>query len=110
MPKKIVAAMRIKHNGEVMEIDSVIDPTKFTEEELTRLYQRGAVKIVLPETPKAATQEDLDDVKAQAAKDAKEKAEADAKSKAEAEAKAKADAAKVSTPTTSAKPANGGSK
>lgn len=46
MAKKVVAAVRIKHDGEYFEVNKPLDPQKFTKEELTRLYERGAVKIV----------------------------------------------------------------
>lgn len=44
--KKIVATTKIKHNNDFIEVDEVIDPERFTKEELTRLYERGSVKIV----------------------------------------------------------------
>lgn len=46
MSKKVVAAIRIKHNGEYTEAGDPLDTSKFTKEDLTRLYERGAVKIV----------------------------------------------------------------
>lgn len=49
MAKKVVAAIRIKHNGEYTEPGKALDTSKFTKEDLTRLYERGAVKIVNPE-------------------------------------------------------------
>lgn len=104
--KKIVAAMRIKHNGEVIDVDDVIDPTKFTEDELTRLYQRGAVKIVLSDAPKEPTEEDLEDAKALANKASEEKAKADAEK--QAADKAKTEAAKPAV--APVKPANGTTK
>ena len=49
MAKRVVAAIKIIHNGVDYEVGKPLDTSKFTKEDLTRLYERGAVKIVNPE-------------------------------------------------------------
>ncbi len=46
MAKAVVATMLIQHDREKIQIGEVLDPKKFTEPQLLRLYERGAVKIV----------------------------------------------------------------
>lgn len=48
MAKQVVAAIRIKHDGKYYEAGKPVDPSAFTKEDLTRLYERGAIKIVNP--------------------------------------------------------------
>lgn len=62
MAKQVIAAIRIKHNGKYYEADKPVDPSEFTKEDLTRLYERGAIKIVNPSEmeTKPGTVEDVD--------------------------------------------------
>jgi len=46
MAKVIVANMLIMHDRERIETNTKIDVKKFTEEQLLRLYERGAVRVV----------------------------------------------------------------
>lgn len=46
MPKQVVASVKIIHNGEEFQVGKPLDTSKFTKEDLTRLYERGAVKIM----------------------------------------------------------------
>ena len=112
MAKQIIACMLVQHDGKKYQIDEVINPSEFTREQLTRLYERGAVKVVDESELKAKQEENataLEDImsnktksKEQAAKEAEERAElekanAERKAKLEqeaAEAAAKAEAAK----------------
>lgn len=101
MAKQIVATMLVKHDGVKYQIDDVMDPQLFTKEQLTRLYERGAVKVVDESELKAKKEENakaLDDImnnktktQEQAEKEAAERKkleEANAARKAELEAEA----------------------
>ena len=46
MPKQVVASVKIIHNGEEFQVGKPLDTSKFTKDDLTRLYERGAVKIM----------------------------------------------------------------
>lgn len=110
MAKQIVAAMLVNHDGVKYQIDDVLDPQLFTKDQLTRLYERGAVKIVdesetkKAQADKAAAFEDMmsktksEEQAAAEAAERKKLEEANAARKAElekeaADAKAKAEAA-----------------
>lgn len=45
MAKQIVATMRILHDGEEYVANKPVDPNKFTKDQLTRLYERGAIRV-----------------------------------------------------------------
>ena len=45
MAKQVVATMDIMHDGEKFPAGQPVDPKKFSKDQLTRLYERGAVKI-----------------------------------------------------------------
>jgi hypothetical protein len=45
MAKQVVATMDIQHDGEKYPMGQPIDPKKFSKDQLTRLYERGAVRI-----------------------------------------------------------------
>lgn len=45
MAKKAVAAIIIIHDGVQYGVGEPLDPQKFTKDQLTRLYERGAIKI-----------------------------------------------------------------
>lgn len=63
MAKQVVANMNIKHDGQTIAVGDVIDPKKFDKDQLTRLYERGAVKIVNTEDEKKKQEKlTLDDV------------------------------------------------
>lgn len=115
MAKAVVATMLIQHDREKIQIGEVLDPKKFTEEQLLRLYSRGAVKIVDESEVKKKADEDakaLEDVlsgtksKEQAdAEEAERKRVEEEKAKEKqrlqqeaADAKAKADAAAKAVP------------
>lgn len=81
MAKQIVCAMRIMHDKEYIEIDDIIDPKRFTKDQLTRLYERGAVKIVDNTPSKLEQQENEEAFKkmAEKTKEDEEKASDDKK-------------------------------
>src|SRR5688572_9740672 len=56
--KAVVATMLIQHDGEKIQIGEALDPKKFTEAQLLRLYERGAVKIVDESEVKAKQEEE----------------------------------------------------
>jgi len=87
MAKQVVAAMKIMHDGKDIAIGDVIDRKLFADEQLTRLYERGAIKIEDSSVKPKAAEPTLDDLTRET-----EKAEAEAKAKADADAKAKAKA------------------
>lgn len=62
MAKQVVATMDIMHNGEKYPMGQPVDPKDFTKDQLTRLYERGAVKIEEP-AAKDAPAPTMDDVK-----------------------------------------------
>lgn len=45
MAKQVVANMDINHDGKVIKAEEPIDPKQFSKDQLTRLYERGAVRI-----------------------------------------------------------------
>lgn len=51
MAKQVVAATKIVHDGETIEVGSVLEASKFSKEQLTRLYERGAVRVENAEAP-----------------------------------------------------------
>lgn len=55
--KAVVATMLIHHDREQIQIGEQLDPKKFTEPQLLRLYERGAVKIVDESEVKARQEE-----------------------------------------------------
>lgn len=62
MAKSVVAAVRIKKDGKVIDAGAKLNPDQFTQEELVRLYDRGAVKVVDDSEPREATLSDVQDV------------------------------------------------
>lgn len=62
MAKRVVAAVRIKKNGKIIDAGSALDAKEFTEAELVRLYDRGVVKVVDDSEPRKATLSDIEDV------------------------------------------------
>jgi hypothetical protein len=99
MAKKFVACMLIQHDGEKYQIDEVLDPSKFTKDELTRLYERGAFKVVDESELKAKKEENakaFDDIVNNQTTTPEKKAEAAAAAKA-AEEKRKEEAEKAAT-------------
>jgi len=48
MAKQVVATMDIMHDGEKFPAGEPVDPKKFSKDQLTRLYERGAVRIEEP--------------------------------------------------------------
>lgn len=85
MAKKFVACMLIQHDGKKYQIDEVLDPSKFTKDELTRLYERGAFKVVDESELKAKKEENakaFDDIVNNQTTTPEKKAEAAAAAKA----------------------------
>lgn len=49
MAKKVIAVITIIHNGETIKPGEDLPFEKFTKDQLTRLYERGAVRVELGE-------------------------------------------------------------
>jgi hypothetical protein len=62
MPKQVVATMDIMHNGDKYPMGKPVDPKRFTKEQLTRLYERGAVRIEDSYKEETVSEPTLDDV------------------------------------------------
>lgn len=122
MPKKLFAVTNVKFSGDPADFvpaGEVLDPSKFSKEQLVQLHDAGAieVRLVEDEDKPAEKLSPLDDpdanvvdpaAEAKAKADAEEKATADAKAAADKQAaddKLKAETAPKTTPTsTPAKP------
>ncbi len=57
MAKQIVASMLLQHDGVKYQIDEIVPPQAFTKEQLTRLYERGAIKVIDESETKKAMEE-----------------------------------------------------
>jgi len=84
MAKRVVAAMDINHNTELIKTGDVIDPKQFTKEQLTRLYERGAVKIEDSKPKQEETEPTMDDFERETAELTEKEKEALAKKEAAA--------------------------